>query len=266
MKTSLIRRIQRWMLTVSSQTLDIINWKFQSVQKEIERLKELIRSQSLTAEVNLQTVLYDRWIKTPDILLDRREFGYWLNFLGLFGEGVEVGVHQGEYSRILLGSWKGRLLHSVDAWKSFDQNIYISTCNVNDAEHERNFQITKKGLQASGGRSNVIRATSRDASSSFEDASLDFVYLDAQHHYGAVVEDISLWFPKVKPGGIIAGHDYLDGMIDNSEFGVKSAVDEFISNSRLQLLVTKAEPYPSWFIRKQTVARFTSQKEKSRDT
>jgi hypothetical protein len=248
-KTFLIRRIQRWMLTANSQTLDIINWNFQCVQKEIERLNELIRLQSLTAEVNLQAVLYDRWIRTPDILLDRREFGYWLNFLDLFGQGVEVGVRQGDYSRILLGSWKGRLLHSVDAWRSFDQNIYISTCNVSDAEHEKNFQITKERLQASGGRSNVIRATSRDASLSFEDASLDFVYLDAQHHYGAVVEDISLWFPKVKPGGIIGGHDYLDGMIDNSEFGVKSAVDDFIKKNGLRLLVTN-EPYPSWFVKK----------------
>ena len=53
-----------------------------------------------------------------------------------------------------------------------------------------------------------IRMTSVEASTLYPDVSLDWVFLDAGHEYGSVVEDITHWLPKVKQGGILSGHDW----------------------------------------------------------
>ena len=67
----------------------------------------------------------------------------------------------------------------------------------------------KKNLRDTGVTRLVqpIVATSIKASRGFDDGSLDFVFIDACHTYQAVKKDISSWLPKVKPGGILAGHD-----------------------------------------------------------
>jgi hypothetical protein len=67
----------------------------------------------------------------------------------------------------------------------------------------------------------------------FKDGEVDFVYIDGDHGFDAVKADISAWWPKVKNGGILAGHDYC-GM----QAGVKSAVDEFQKSTQFQLNVT----------------------------
>lgn len=54
----------------------------------------------------------------------------------------------------------------------------------------------------------TVRATSLDAATIFPDEYFDLVYIDADHGYHAVVQDIKVWLPKVKKGGIISGHDY----------------------------------------------------------
>ncbi len=53
-----------------------------------------------------------------------------------------------------------------------------------------------------------IRKMSADAAEDIEDDSLDFVYIDANHRFDYVLQDIRTWFPKVKPGRVISGHDY----------------------------------------------------------
>jgi hypothetical protein len=55
-----------------------------------------------------------------------------------------------------------------------------------------------------------IKDSSLNASGKFEDRSIDVVYIDGDHRYEAVVQDIKKWLPKVKPGGYLAGHDYTD--------------------------------------------------------
>ena len=58
-----------------------------------------------------------------------------------------------------------------------------------------------------------IKNSSKNASELFEDECLDMVYIDADHNYSSVKSDIEYWFPKVKTGGFLAGHDFwLDGV------------------------------------------------------
>lgn len=62
----------------------------------------------------------------------------------------------------------------------------------------------------------------------FADASLDFVFIDANHSYEAVINDIRAWWPKIRPGGLLAGHDY-------SWTGVARAVHEFFGRTDLRI-------------------------------
>jgi len=115
-------------------------------------------------------------------------------------------------------------------------------------------------------RAFMIRALSNQVLDLFEDESLDFIYIDGNHTYNSVKEDMELWFPKLKKGGLFAGHDYLrmdwentpfseNGIDkhmwmhsnDNLEgeaqyaglFGVNSAVDEFCRNRNIKFHLTK---------------------------
>ena len=68
-----------------------------------------------------------------------------------------------------------------------------------------------------------------EASKLYEDNSLDFVFIDASHEYEDVKADILSWLPKVKIGGILAGHDY------NTFEGVNRAVDEIFNINDLEI-------------------------------
>ena len=81
--------------------------------------------------------------------------------------------------------------------------------------------------------------------------TIDFVYLDARHDYQSVVEDICAWFPLVSPGGILAGHDYVQNRyLYNTLFTVRQAVDKFAFDLGVQLHVTgePVESFPTWFV------------------
>ena len=71
---------------------------------------------------------------------------------------------------------------------------------------------------------------SLEAANLYSDNSLDFVFIDASHDYVNVKKDIEHWYPKVKTGGIIAGHDYTDGWVD-----LVRAVDDFLFENKLVL-------------------------------
>jgi len=93
------------------------------------------------------------------------------------------------------------------------------------------------------------------------DASLDWAYIDARHDFCGTKEDLESYWPKIKDGGLISGHDYLeapevrgqdwsmclDGSINPG--AVKGAVDEFALKNHLQVLVSyKDLPWPTWTI------------------
>lgn len=183
------------------------------------------------------------------MLLNRGEIPFLLNARGLTGIGAEIGVKHGQFSEYLLSHWRGRLLYSVDPWREFGREEYKDEDNVPQREQDRNYEITRNRLARFGERSEILRMTSDEAARRIPDHALDFVYLDARHDYASVKEDIGLWFPKIKPGGVLAGHDYLEGKIGDTVFGVKPAVDEFASAKGLRLYVTVREPvYKSWMV------------------
>lgn len=79
-------------------------------------------------------------------------------------------------------------------------------------------------------RLNYMHTTSVDAAATFADNSLDFVFIDADHSYENVKQDINAWLPKVRLGGILAGHDYFQYDTGIPHPGVQTAVDELLVN------------------------------------
>jgi hypothetical protein len=74
---------------------------------------------------------------------------------------------------------------------------------------------------------NVVKSDSVEASKLYEDESLDFIFIDASHHYEFVKADIQAWYPKLKKGGYIGGHDYdPPSRTPNGIHGVFQAVNE----------------------------------------
>jgi hypothetical protein len=113
--------------------------------------------------------------------------------------GAEIGVFRGEFTEKLCKA----------GLKMFGIDPYIDYPDFRNPQHrnERHLEIATQVLEPYD--YTLIRKMSMDALGDFPDESLDFVYIDGNHHLRYVVEDIVEWTKKVKKGGIIAGHDFV---------------------------------------------------------
>lgn len=118
-----------------------------------------------------------------------------------FKLGAEVGVAKGQHAEILCKNNPGLKLFCIDAWK-----MYPNYPEYSDEALARYYENAKQRLKPYDCK--LIRKFSMDAVNDFADNSLDFVYLDAGHDFKSVADDIVEWSRKVKPDGILFGHDY----------------------------------------------------------
>ena len=142
---------------------------------------------------------------------------------------VEIGVLAGELSSYLLKQLPKLTLHLVDCWKASKNSAYFrSQKSLNES-----LILTINRTQFAESRRHIHKLYSQEAAKLFEDESIDFIFLDANHTYKAVLQDLKDWVPKVKFGGLISGHDY--GKIDMNrcikKTGVKQAVREYFNTS-----------------------------------
>ena len=135
----------------------------------------------------------------------RRELlGAIFNELG-FEEGAEIGVHLGGFSEHICKTNPELHLYCIDPYLDYD-DFKESHIAKNQSDMDRNFAIAKEKLRPYN--ATFIRKTSMDALKDFKDGSLDFVYIDGHHGISYVIDDLEWWSRKVKPGGLICGHDY----------------------------------------------------------
>jgi methyltransferase family protein len=173
---------------------------------------------------------------------------YVLNQRRLLGIGYEIGVWEGSYSSWLLEHWNGKRLVSVDAWSVETDGVPCGQ-PVTQAELENRFEATRARLAPYGSRSEIWRAESTEAAVRVAPASADFVYIDARHDYDAVSADIAAWLPRIRPGGLLAGHDYYDGERGGLRYGVKRAVQEACASTGLEITLTRRDhPEQSWLM------------------
>lgn len=171
-----------------------------------------------------------------------------LNHLNLAGKGAEIGVWAGEFSEEIIKKSNFSILFSVDPWKRYDEKDYEDQDNISQELFEQIYNQAVERLKKFGQRSKIIRDTSRNACSLFADGTLDFIFIDANHSYGACKDDLEIWWPKLRKKGVFAGHDYLNGALSTGVYGVKRAVNEFVAKHRQRLYVTCEKDYPAWYL------------------
>ena len=175
-------------------------------------------------------------MKLIHLKLERAELSQLLGCNGL--RGIELGVANGHFSAILWKSGTFSELWGVDAFADHHDTLeYVSALKL-------------VGLQANY---RLLRMRFQEALDLFPDGYFDFVYIDGYAHTGEEAgKTIYQWFPKVRVGGIIAGHDYHpDWPL------VMQVVDHFIRDTGEKLMVTTLtknpsplDKHPSWVIRR----------------
>jgi hypothetical protein len=171
-----------------------------------------------------------------------------------FKVGVEIGVFTAGYTEILAKS--GLTIYGVDPWLAYDDYPYYSEPQKQwrcDKQYEESKQKVAPYPNCT-----LIRKTSMDAAEDFEDNSIDFVYIDGNHSFKYVAEDICEWVKKVKPGGFVCGHDYIYARPTN--FHVHHVVDAYVEAFGIKTLWIlgrknplegeKRDKWRSWMFRK----------------
>jgi predicted O-methyltransferase YrrM len=153
-------------------------------------------------------------------------------FFGSVGvtSGVEVGTQRGLWAKVLCESSPTLRLTCVDPWRAYATH--------RQDEQDGFYQATVERL--AGHTVTIQRQCSLDAAPTFAAASLDFVYIDGAHDFDNAMADILAWVPKVKPGGIVAVHDF--HMTD-----VRCAVEAYARCHNLHWYVTNEQcPTAFW--------------------
>jgi hypothetical protein len=160
------------------------------------------------------------------------------NLAELFAElgflnGIEVGTENGLYAEVLCKANPKLKLTCVDSWKAYPGlTEYVAQTRIEAAYQEAKRRLSKYNCK-------LIRAFSMDAVKNIPDNSLDFVYIDANHAFNYVMEDLTEWSKKVRVGGIVSGHDYFPPRA-NAE--VKCDVIEALHDFTIKEAITP------WFI------------------
>ena len=162
---------------------------------------------------------------------NREEFGKLYQEYYKKGIGAEIGVESGFNALDIAKEWKGKIL-CVDNW-----NI------------EPVYKVAIENLK--GDKFVITKGLSVDVAKDIKDGSLDWVYIDAEHDYQSVKDDLEAWYPKVRDGGVISGHDYCEIVCLG---GVIKAIDEFAEKNGYKANVTTEDGWkqhkmdvPSWW-------------------
>ena len=174
------------------------------------------------------TLPYTGWLKST-----REDVAKLFNTLE-YKVGAEIGVWAGNYSKLLFNSITDLKLILVDPWAAYNK--------MRDDQMESVLSRCQKKL--AGCNAEYMRMTSLEAAALVPDKSLDFIYIDGLHEFDPVMRDIIYWSRKVRPGGIIAGHDYYEFY----QGGVIQAVNAYTRAHNINdWYLTTAEQHPTWF-------------------
>ena len=163
----------------------------------------------------------------------------WFNYEFLYDEVVR---DLQDYSIIVeIGAWKGKSTsYLAQKIKESNKNIKLYVVDTwigtgNEKQHKQLIEKLPKSLYETfidnmkkmevRDYLTPLRMDSVSASCLIDDNSVDFVFIDGDHSYEGVKADIEAWWPKLKEGGLIAGHDY-----GNAAGVVKAVNEKFLSD------------------------------------
>ncbi len=174
-------------------------------------------------------------LKNREVLLD---------LLPKSGITAELGVNKGDFSEKIIAINQPQKLHLIDIWntKRYHQGLKL------EIENKFEKEIASDKIKINYG-------LSTDVVSQFENGYFDWIYIDTEHSYKCTIAELELYASKIKPGGFIAGHDYMMGnWAGLTRYGVIEAVYEFCNKNDWEIvyLTMDLEEYQSFAIRKIT--------------
>ena len=203
--------------------------------------------------------------RTPTLvpIRTREDLGALLRDLNFTGNAAELGTRGGSFTRWVLQGWtRCDEYVQVDVWRQLDN--YTDTANNKNGEQQKWRQRAHRALKDMTARGFTRRGhqcakLTSDCVKDYRDGYFDFIYVDARHDRLGVLQDLSEWWPKLRVGGLMAGHDYMtqkepknlkqpkgviaedptstmqdwtlnfDGTRDETNRTVKGAVDDFFA-------------------------------------
>ncbi|MCB1072935.1 MAG: class I SAM-dependent methyltransferase [Chlamydiales bacterium] len=166
-----------------------------------------------------------------DRLLIRKHRGCYLKYLSLIHQIevksiVEIGVFRGKNAAVLRQEFPDAHLYLIDPWTPSTPYLESgSAVSEKQMTYDQAFDRVK-ALFEEDPKVTLIKKIAANATSEVPN-NLDLVFIDANHEYHQVKEDILTWKEKVRPGGIISGHNYGRNRLP----GVKKAVDEIFGEN-----------------------------------
>lgn len=149
-----------------------------------------------------------------------------------FKVGAEIGTERGIFAKRLCVTNPQLHLYCIDPWQAYrGYREHVNQQRLDDFYAEAQWRMAPFGAT-------LIRKFSTEAAAHFDDESLDFVYIDGNHSLLHVVQDFCYWVPKVRKGGIVSGHDYVQRINPSLGMHVVEAVNAY----------TQAYHISEWFV------------------
>ena len=246
MNETKIKCADYWMNNQWPKQTKNIEWlinKFQPLQgwpadwnksKEIKKMTQKEVNKAIKKKFRIKphdTLPFTGWLKPSN----REDLFKLMNEMGGFQKGAEIGVALGKNAKVMLDCINGLSLTLVDPWIKYGNHLQKSMDN--------RYNNTLERLKSYKDRTQIIRKTSMDAVKQIDDNSLDFVYIDGFHDFDYIMSDLIFWVPKVRSGGIIAGHDYYPFY----RAGIIAATNIYTQMHNINVWYVTREEKPSFF-------------------
>lgn len=198
-------------------------------RRHLELFREMLPERLMKIFNEYGILGFDQVLKDFQSIKNRNYRKIWEPFMRKYrcDYVCEMGVYKGD-NFVEMIAHNPKVAVAVDSWMD-DGMPTRNTGNFTQDELDRQYEDFKK-LMSDKPFVQIIRDYSENAARKFPDNYFDFVYIDADHSYNACYSDLINWYPKVKRGKFLVGHDYRRG------FGVVEAVNKFIKDNGLELM------------------------------